>query len=55
LQRLFRTNVEADRVIRNNYAVSADGQRILVMSPLVDPGASRLVGVTNWTAALASK
>ncbi len=55
MQTLFRTNVEPDRVIRNNYAVSADGQRFLVMSPMVDPSASRLVGVTNWAAALASK
>ena len=54
-QTLFRTNVEPDRVIRNNYAVSGDGQRILVMSPMVDPSASRLVGVTNWAAGLASK
>jgi len=52
LQMLFRTNAETDRVIRNNYAVSADGQRILVMSPLVDPSASRLVGVPNWAASL---
>ena len=52
LQMLFRTNVEADRVIRNSYAVSANAQRILVMSPLVDPSASRLVGVTNWAASL---
>jgi len=55
VQTLFRTNAETDRVIRNNYAVSADGQRVLVMSPLVDPSASRLVGVTNWAAALSSK
>jgi hypothetical protein len=37
-------------VIRNNYAASADGQRFLVMSPLVNPSASPLVGVLNWMA-----
>jgi serine/threonine protein kinase len=52
LETLFRTNVEPDRVIRNNYTISPDGQRILVMSPLVDPSVSRLVGVTHWAAGL---
>jgi hypothetical protein len=52
LDTLFRTNVEPDRVIRNTYAVSPDGQRVLVMSPLVDPSVSRLVGVTHWAGGL---
>jgi Tol biopolymer transport system component len=51
-QTLFKTNVEPDLVIRNNYSVSVDGQRILVMSPTVDPSVSRLVGVTNWQAGI---
>ena len=54
-QALFVTNAEPDRVIRNNYTVSADGQRFLVMSPLVSPGASPLVGVLNWMAGLSRK
>jgi dipeptidyl aminopeptidase/acylaminoacyl peptidase len=52
---LFVTNVERQRVIRNNYTASPDGQRILVMSPLVHPSASPLVGMLNWAAGLSSK
>ena len=36
-QPLFTTNVEPARVLRNAFAASADGQRFLVMSPLVSP------------------
>jgi serine/threonine protein kinase len=54
-QPLFLTNVERARVIRNNYTVSLDGQRFLVMSPIVHPSASPLVGILNWTAGLSSK
>ncbi len=49
---LFRTNVESDRGIRNRYTASPDGQRFLVLSPLVDPGASPLVAVLNWAAGI---
>jgi dipeptidyl aminopeptidase/acylaminoacyl peptidase len=54
-QALFLTNAQPERVIRNSYAVSADGQRFLVMSPLVNPSASTLVGVLNWMAGLNRK
>ena len=49
---LFQTNAEQDRAIRNHYTASPDGQRFLVLSPLVDPNASPLVAVLNWTAGL---
>ena len=52
-QPLFLTNAEPNRVFRSQYAAGADGQRFLVMSPLVPPSASRLVGVLNWAAKLA--
>jgi len=51
-QALFLTNAEPERVIRNNYAASIDGQRFLVTSPLVNPSASPLVGVLDWMAGL---
>ena len=54
-QPLFRTTAETARTIRNNYAASPDGQRFLVMVPLVNPDASPLVGVLNWPAALPRK
>jgi Tol biopolymer transport system component len=54
-QPLFQTNAEDARVIRNHYTASSDGQRFLVMSPLVPPNISRLVAVVNWTAALERK
>jgi serine/threonine protein kinase len=55
VQPLFVTNVERARVIRNNYTASLDGQRFLVMSPIVHPSASPLVGMLNWAAGLSSK
>ena len=55
IQPLFVTNVERPRVIRNNYTASLDGQKFLVMSPLVHPSASPLVGILNWAAGLSSK
>ncbi len=55
VQPLFVTNVERLRVIRNNYTASLDGQRFLVMSPIVHPSASPLVGILNWSAGLSSR
>ncbi len=49
---LFVTNTEPLTVIRNVYTPSVDGQRFLLMSPLVPRGTSPLVGVLNWTAGL---
>jgi hypothetical protein len=54
-QPLFPTHVDQGRVIRNEYVASADGQRFLVLAPVGDPQASRLVAVFNWTAGLAQK
>lgn len=54
-QPLFLTNVERARVIRNNYTASPDGQRFLVMSPIVHPSASPLVGILNWAAGLSKR
>jgi dipeptidyl aminopeptidase/acylaminoacyl peptidase len=55
-QPLFQTNnPDESRVLRNNYAASADGQRFLVMSPLIGPNVSPLVAVINWTAAIGRK
>jgi hypothetical protein len=54
-QPLFQTNAEESRVLRNHYTASADGQRFLVMLPLVQPSLSPLVAVINWAAALQRK
>ena len=51
-QPLFQTNAEQERGLRNRYIASPDGQRFLVLSPLVDPNASALVAVLNWSAGL---
>ena len=44
---LFTANVEQGRTIRNQYTVSPDGQRFLIVSP-VNAGASPIVAVLNW-------
>jgi serine/threonine protein kinase/Tol biopolymer transport system component len=44
---LFTANVEQGRTIRNQFAVSPDGQRFLILSA-VNPGASPIVAVLNW-------
>ena len=49
---LFVTNTDSADVIRNVYTPSIDGQRFLLMSPLVPRGTSPLVGVLDWTAGL---
>jgi serine/threonine protein kinase/Tol biopolymer transport system component len=54
-QPLFQMRVDPAEVLRNYYVVSNDGQKVLVMSPLVAPGASPLVGVLNWMAGLTGK
>ena len=51
----FVTNTDPSDVIRNVYTPSVDGQRFLLISPLVRHGTSPLVGVLNWTAGLAQK
>jgi Tol biopolymer transport system component len=54
-QALFQTGVEQGRLLRNNYTASSDGQRFLVLSPVVNPATSPLVGVLNWAAGLRSR
>jgi hypothetical protein len=44
---LFTANVDQNKSIRNQYAVSRDGQRFLVLS-LVDRNASPIVAIFNW-------
>jgi hypothetical protein len=44
---LFTANVDQVKAIRNQYAVSRDGQRFLVLS-LMDRDASPIVTVLNW-------
>jgi hypothetical protein len=44
---LFTANVNQDKSIRNQWAVSPDGQRFLVLS-LTDRNASPIVVVLNW-------
>ena len=52
---LFVTNADPATVLRNVYSPPTDGQRFLLMSPLVPGGTSPLVGVLNWTAGLTQK
>ena len=55
-QPLFKTNnTDESRVFRNSYTAASDGQRFLVMSPLIGPNVSPLVAVINWTAAIGRK
>ena len=49
---LFRTNIDPARAFRNHYAFTPDGQRVMLLSPIVNPKASPLVGVLNWSKAL---
>ena len=44
---LFTANVDQNKSIRNQYAISPDGQRFLVLS-LADRNASPIVAVLNW-------
>jgi len=46
---LFTANVDQIKTIRNQFAVSGDGQRFLVLS-LMDRDASPIVTVLNWRA-----
>ena len=49
---LFVIAAEKDRVLRNVYMPSLDGQRFLVLTPIVPASASPLVGVFNWRSGL---
>jgi len=48
---LFRTRLNPS-VTTDQYAVSSDGQRFIVMEPMLDPLQERLTIVTNWTTLL---
>jgi dipeptidyl aminopeptidase/acylaminoacyl peptidase len=44
---LFTASVDQNKTIRNQYAVSPDGQRFLLLS-VVDRDASPIVAILNW-------
>jgi len=50
---LFRIDVNPARVIRNQYVVTPDGQRVMVLAPVIPTKASPLIGISNWMSALA--
>jgi Tol biopolymer transport system component len=54
-QALFATNTEPERVLRNVFTASADGQRFLVLAPAATLNNSPLVGLLNWASALSGK
>jgi len=49
---LFNLHIVTLPVVRNHYAVSADGQRFLVNTLVEESAPSPLTVVMNWTAAL---
>jgi len=49
---LFQTRVDREPFSRYHYAVSADGQRFLLNSPVEDAASSPINVVINWTADL---
>ena len=51
---LFAANVDQNKSIRNQYAVSPDGQRFLVLA-LADRNASPIVAVLNWRRLIANR
>ena len=44
---LFTANIDQSKTIRNQYAVTPDGQRFLLLS-LVDGNTSPIVAILNW-------
>jgi eukaryotic-like serine/threonine-protein kinase len=51
---LFAANVDQNKSIRNQYAVSPDGQHFLILS-LADRNASPIVAVLNWRRLLTNR
>ena len=49
-QRLFSTPMNLLSGLRNSYAPAPDGQRFLVLSPIVERKASPVTAIVNWTA-----
>ncbi len=54
-QPLFRTDLEPERLLRNGFSTSVDGQQFLIMAPVGDQRATPFVAVLNWTSGLARK
>ena len=50
-RKLFRTSVSGDPTF-DQYAVTADGQRFLVLAPVGDAASSPITVALNWTAGL---
>jgi hypothetical protein len=48
---LFETNINVDAT-RDQYAVTADGQRFLILKPVSGATSPPITAVLNWTAAL---
>jgi serine/threonine protein kinase/Tol biopolymer transport system component len=51
-RRLFQTRVVTPGASRNHYALSHDGRRVLLNSPVGDAQAARLTVVANWMSLL---
>jgi eukaryotic-like serine/threonine-protein kinase len=51
---LFETNINVDAT-RDQYAVTADGQRFLILKPVSGATSPPITAVLNWTAALRKK
>ncbi len=51
-RRLFSTTVAVEHPTFDQYAVTADGQRFLVLVPVGDASSSPITVVLNWTAGL---
>ena len=49
---LFQTHVTGWDYNRNHYAVTKDGQRFLVNTPVEEASSNPITGVLNWTADL---
>jgi hypothetical protein len=49
---LFQSRVVTGTRGSDQYAVSADGRRFLLLNPLEDAKPSAITAVLNWTAAL---
>lgn len=49
---LFKTAISQPTGIRNQYAVSADGRRFLIITPTREMQSAPLTVVLNWTAGL---
>jgi hypothetical protein len=48
---LFQTRMAVTST-RDQYAVSTDGQRFLMITPAADPAPAAITVVLNWTAGL---